>query len=64
MDIKEFIENVRFGVISGIFSIKEAVEYMTSKGWNTTNDVPADKRQSMLDDLTIESCRCCSEKST
>lgn len=52
MDIEDFIERVRIGVVSGVFTVKDAVQYMTDRNWSTTRDVPADRRETMLKDLT------------
>lgn len=51
IEFEQFVETIRFGVTSGAFTIKQVTGYLLCNNWHTTRDVPADRRDKMLQDL-------------
>lgn len=52
MDFDVFRERIRVAIIAGIFTVRQAVQYLSEHGWSTTLDVPENQREKMLEDLT------------
>lgn len=51
MIVEQFIEEIRIGIIAELFTVAKAIDYLKSNDWHTARDVPADKRDKMLEDL-------------
>lgn len=48
MDLNDFIECIRIGVIAGAYDSKYVINLLGSRGYNTTRDVPVHEREGFM----------------
>lgn len=51
MTLEQFVERVRIGIISGVWTMPQVRERLHENGWFTTKDVPDDRRAEFLKGL-------------
>lgn len=51
MKLEKFVDLIRFDILEKKYTAEQVAEYLHSRGWFTTKDVPQYQRVSMLKDL-------------